>query len=464
MFKLFALALIGCSALVAASLMPPEPDQRLAREIYKEMVESKSGFSTGPTTPIAEAMAARLKAAGFASADMFLGGAIPRKYNLVVRYHGTSARKPILLLAHIDVVEAKREDWSMDPFTLIEKDGYFYGRGTSDDKAQAAVWIANLIRYKREGFRPDRDLIVALTADEEGGGPYNGVDWLLKNHRDLIDADFCLNEGGRGEIIDGKRVANDIGLAEKTYADFRFEVHNKGGHSSRPVPDNAIYHLAGALERLSKFGFPMQLNEVTRAYFAEMAKIDKSPMAADYAQVAQGSQEAMQRVAANSPGMNSMLRTTCVATELEGGHAPNALPQLAAANVNCRIFPDDTVGYVLEALKKIAADDQVLVSIKTDEGKAPPSPMRPDVMKAFSQVTDTMWPGVVTLPSMATGASDGRYLREAGIPTYGVQGFFMDVNDVRAHGRDERMPVQSFYEGQTFLYEIVKKLSSPQEK
>ena len=307
-------------------------------------------------------------------------------------------------------------------------------------------------------------MILALTADEEGGGPYNGVDWLLKNHRELIDADFALNEGARGEIVDGKRVANDIGLAEKTYADFRFEVHNKGGHSSRPVPDNAIYHLAGALERLSNFGFPMQLNDVTRAYFAQMAKIEKGPMAADLAAVAQGSQQAMERVAAKSPGMNSMLRTTCVATQLEGGHAPNALPQLAAANINCRIFPDDTVEYVLGTLKKVVADDQVLVSIKMNEGKAPPSPMRPDVMTAFAQVTDTMWPGVVTLPSMATGASDGRYLREAGIPTYGVQGFFMDVNDVRAHGRDERMPVQSFYEGQTFLYEIVKKLSSPQAK
>lgn len=206
MFRLCAFAFVGCSALAAAALMPPEPDQRLALEIYKEMIESKSGFSTGPTTPIAEAMAARLKSAGFPESDIFLGGAIPTKYNLVVRYHGTGARKPILLLAHIDVVEAKREDWSMDPFTFIEKDGYFYGRGTSDDKAQAAIWIANLIRYKREGFRPDRDLIVALTADEEGGGPYNGVDWLLKNHRDLIEADFCLNEGGRGEIIDGKHV------------------------------------------------------------------------------------------------------------------------------------------------------------------------------------------------------------------------------------------------------------------
>ena len=459
MCKWFSFLLLACVSLPAASLLPPEQDQRLAREIYKEMIESKSGFSTGSTTPIAQAVAARLKAAGFPDSDIYIGGAIPTKYNIVVRYHGTGTRKPILLLAHTDVVEAKREDWSVDPFQLLEKDGYFYGRGTSDDKAQAAVWVANLLRYKREGFRPDRDLIVALTADEEGGGPYNGVDWLLKDHRGLIDADFCLNEGGRGESIGGKRVANDIGLAEKTYADFRLEVRNKGGHSSRPVPDNAIYHLAGALYRLSSYSFPMQLNEVTRAYFEQMAKIEKGAMAADLAQVAQGSQEAMQRVAKQSPGMNSMLRTTCVATQLEGGHAPNALPQLAAANVNCRIFPDDSVENVLATLKRVVADDQVTVTIKTDEGKAPPSPMRPDILKAFEQVTDTMWPGVITLPTMATGASDGRYLREAGIPTYGIQGFFMDRDDVRAHGRDERMPVQSFYEGQTFLYELVKKLS-----
>jgi acetylornithine deacetylase/succinyl-diaminopimelate desuccinylase-like protein len=462
--KLICFLSFALLSLRAASLLPSEADQKLAREIYQHMIESKSGFSTGSTTPIAEDMAARLKAAGFPDSDIYVGGAIATKYNLVVRYHGAGARKPILLLAHTDVVEAKREDWSMDPFQLIEKDGYFYGRGTSDDKAQAAIWIANLLRYKREGFRPDRDLIVALTADEEGGGPYNGVDWLLKNKRSLIDAEYSLNEGGRGEIIDGKRVANEIGLAEKTYADFRFEVRNKGGHSSRPVPDNAIYHLAGALYRLSSFSFPMQLNDVTRAYFAQMAKIEKGRMAADLAAVAQGSQEAMRRVAAESPGLNSMLRTTCVATQLEGGHAPNALPQLAAANVNCRIFPDDTVENVLATLKKVAADDQVIVTIKEDEGKAPPSPMKPEIMQAFSAITDRMWPGVITVPSMSTGASDGRYLREAGIPTYGIQGFFLDQNDVRAHGRDERMPVESFYEGQTFLYELVKKLSTSETR
>jgi acetylornithine deacetylase/succinyl-diaminopimelate desuccinylase-like protein len=267
--------------LLGADTMPPAADQRLAREIYKEMVESKSGYTTGATTPIVTFVAARLKAAGFADADIFVGGARPEKANLVVRYHGTGKRKPILLLAHTDVVEAKREDWSTDPFEFIEKDGYFYGRGTADDKAQASVWVANLIRYQREGFQPDRDLIVALTADEEGGGPANGVDWLLKNKRALIDADFCLNEGGRGEMLNGKRIANDIGLAEKTYADFRFEVRNKGGHSSRPTPDNAIYHLAGALYRLSAFGFPLQLNDVTRVYFQQMAKIEKGEFAAD---------------------------------------------------------------------------------------------------------------------------------------------------------------------------------------
>lgn len=447
-------------ACFAVDVMPPEPEQRLAREIYKEMIETRSGFTTGTTTPIAEAMAARLKAAGFPASDIFVGGAIPKKANLVVRYHGSGARKPILLLAHIDVVEALREDWSVDPFILLEKDGYFYGRGTMDDKAQAAVWIANLIRYRREGFKPDRDLIVALTADEEGGGPYNGVDWLLKNHRELIDAEFSLNEGGRGELVDGKRIANDISLSEKTFANFRFEVRNKGGHSARPVPDNAIYHLAGALYRLSSFTFPYRLNDVTRAYFGAMAKIEKGPLAADLAMISSANNEdAMHRVSAASPPMNAAMRTTCVATLLEGGHANNALPQLAAANINCRILPEDSVEAVLAQLKKVVADDQVSVTISVNEGASPASPMRPDILKAVNRVGDTLWPGVVTVPTMAVGGSDGRYLRVAGIPTYGVQGFFADRDDVRAHGRDERLPVRSFYEGQTFLYELVKALA-----
>jgi acetylornithine deacetylase/succinyl-diaminopimelate desuccinylase-like protein len=448
-----------CLSALAADTMPPEAEQKLAREIYKQMIEVKSGFTTGTTTPIAESVAARFKAAGFPASDIFVGGAIPTKANVVVRYRGTGARKPILLLAHIDVVEALREDWTVDPFVFLEKDGYFYGRGTADDKAQAAVWVATLLRFKREGYKPDRDLILALTADEEGGGPYNGVDWLLQKHRNLIDAEFALNEGARGVLVNDKRVEHDIGLAEKQFVNLRWEVRNKGGHSARPVPDNAIYHLATALYRLSTFEFDFHLNEITREYFRQAAKTATGQLAADMTAVANGDREAMRRVAKASAPLNAMMRTTCVATQLEGGHATNALPQLAAANVNCRLLPDDTVERVVSELTKLIADDQVKISITISEGASPASPMRPDIMKAFNRVTDTMWPGVITVPTMAVGGSDGRYLRVAGIPTYGIQGFFQDRDDVRSHGRDERMLVRSFYEGQTFLYELVKALS-----
>jgi len=451
-----------CAASVGAQTTRPEAERKLAHDIYKEFVEIQSGFTTGATTPVAEAAAARLRAAGFAETDIFVGGANPKKANLVVRYHGTGALKPILLLAHIDVVEAKREDWSTDPFQFIERDGFFYGRGTGDDKAQAAVWIANLIQFKREGFKPDRDIIVALTADEEGGGPFNGVDWLLKNHRDLIEAELTLNEGGWGEESKGKKISNDLQVSEKYVINYRFEVRNKGGHSSMPVRDNAIYHLAGALQRLADFGFPLKTNEVTAAYFQQMAKIESGPLRDDLAKAASGSQQAMERVAASSPAWNSTLRTTCVATLLEGGHAVNALPQLAAATVNCRVLPEDAPEYVLSTLQRVVADDQVTVKQLGVPGKADASPMRPDVLKAVSEITARMWSGVPTVPIMVMGATDGRYLRAAGIPTYGVQGFFMDRDDIRFHGRDERMGVQSFYEGQTFLYELVKTLSKNQ--
>ncbi len=450
--------LLGLSAW-AADILPPEAEQRLAREIYKQMIEVQSGFTTGTTTPIAEAVAGRFKAAGFPDSDIFAGGAIPTKANVVVRYHGSGARKPILLLAHIDVVEARREDWTVDPFVFLEKDGYFYGRGTADDKAQAAVWVATLLRFKREGYRPDRDLILALTADEEGGGPYNGVDWLLKKHRNLIDAEFAINEGARGMLVDGKRVENNIGLAEKQFVNLRLEVRNKGGHSARPVRDNAIYHLADALHRLESFDFDFNLNDITREYFRQAAKTATPALAADMVRVADNDREAMQHIAAASAPLNAMMRSTCVATQLEGGHATNALPQLAAANVNCRLLPDDSVDRVVAELTRLFADDQVRITITTNEGASPASPLRPDIMKAFSRITDTLWPGVITVPTMAVGGSDGRYLRIAGIPTYGVQGFFQDRDDVRAHGRDERMLVRSFYEGQTFLYEFVKALS-----
>jgi len=462
MLRFFILpSLVAVSAL--GQTMPPQSERQLARDIYKELVEIKSGYTTGATTPVAEAMASRLRAAGFPEADIFVGGASPTKANLVVRYHGSGRRKPILLLAHTDVVEAKREDWSTDPFQFIERDGYFYGRGTGDDKAQAAVWIANLIRYKREGFRPDRDLIVALTADEEGGGPYNGVEWLIKNKREMIDAEFCLNEGGWGEIAGGKKIANDIQVSEKYVINFRLEVRNKGGHSSMPVADNAIYHLAAALDRLSRFGFPLKTNEVTRAYFEAMSKIDSGAGKSDLAAAAAGSTDAMQRVARVSPAWNATLRTTCVATQIEGGHAKNALPQLAAANVNCRVLPEDSTEYVQSTLNRVIADDQVSLTISGEVSKGPASPMRQDVLRAVSRLTDTLWPGVPAVPIMVMGATDGLYLRAIGIPTYGVQGFFMDRDDIRFHGRDERMSVTSFFEGQTFLYELVKALSKAAE-
>src|SRR5690242_7472035 len=450
-----------CGAITSAQTTRPETEKQLARAIYKEFVEIPSGFTTGATTPVAEAAAARLKAAGFPDADIFVGGASPKKANLVVRYHGTGARKPILLLAHTDVVEAKREDWSVDPFQFLERDGFFYGRGTGDDKAQAAVWIANLIRYKQEGFKPDRDIIVALTADEEGGGPFNGVSWLLKNHRDLIDSELALNEGGWGEEAGGKKLSNDLQVSEKYVMNFRFEVRNKGGHSSLPVPDNAIYHLAGALERLSHFAFPLKVNEVTSAYFKEMAKLESGSRKADLEKTAEGSQEAMSRVAAATAAWNATLRTTCVATLLEGGHAVNALPQLAAATVNCRVLPEDSADYVLTTLRKVVADDQVTVKLLGQPEPGPASPLRPDVMDAARRATESHWHGVPVVPNMVMGATDGRYLRIAGIPTYGIQGIFIDRDDVRFHGRDERILINSFYEGQSFLYDLVKLLANP---
>ncbi|MBV8515593.1 MAG: M20/M25/M40 family metallo-hydrolase [Acidobacteria bacterium] len=437
----------------------PAPEQQLVHDIYKDFIEVHSGFTTGATTPVGEAAAARLKAAGFPDSDIALGGAIDKKGNIVVRYHGTGARKPLLLLAHIDVVEAKREDWTMDPFQLTEQDGYFYGRGTGDDKAQAAIWIANLIQYKKEGFRSDRDIIVALTADEEGGGPYSGINWLIKNHLDWIESEYALNEGGWGESLDGKKISNDVQVSEKYVINFRFEVHNQGGHSSLPVPDNAIYHLAAALEKLSKFGFPLKLNDVTKAYFTAMAKIETGPNKDDLARVAEGDHAAMERLAAKTPQFNATLRTTCVATQLEGGHAVNALPQLAAATVNCRVLPEDSAEYVESTLKQIVSDDQVSIKM-TEEAKAgPASPIRSDLFKAITESSNKIWPGVPVVPMMVMGATDGKYLRIAGIPTYGVQGFFFDRNDIRFHGRDERMPIASFYEGQAFLYDLVKRLS-----
>lgn len=447
--------------LAQTAPLPPTADQQLAHDIFKQFIEIKSGYTTGSTTPVAEAAAARLRAAGFPDSDVFVGGPAPNKYNVVARLHGSGAHRPLLLLAHEDVVEAKPEDWSpgLDPFIFNERDGYFYGRGTADDKAQASIWLATLIRMKREGFTPDRDIILALTADEEGGGRYSGIQWLLKNHRDLIDAELALNEGGYGEISHGRKIANELQAAEKYMVTFHLEVHNKGGHSSLPVPDNAIYHLAGALTRIGDFGFPLKTNETTNAYFRQMSRIETGP-AGQALEGFDGTKTSLQRAAAASPTWNSMLRTTCVATQIQGGHAVNALPQLAAANINCRLLPEDSVEYVQQTLTRIIDDPQVAISILGEVNKGPTSPLNPAVVKAVDEATKQEWPGIPVVPIMVPGATDGVYLRAAGVPTYGVQGLFMDRDDIRFHGRDERMLVSSFYEGEQFLYSLAKLLST----
>lgn len=457
---------LSCSALLVlstgisqAQTTRPETEQQLAREIYKQFVEIQSGFSTGSTTPLVEAAAKRLKEAGFSADDIFIGGANPNKANLVVRYHGTGEQKPILLLAHTDVVEAKRADWSMDPFKMVEKDGYFYGRGTLDDKAQAALWIANLIQYKREGFKPKRDIIVALTADEEGNSPYNGIQWLIKNHKNKIDAEFALNEGGWGDQLDGKKISQNVQVSEKYILNFRMEVTNKGGHSSLPTQDNAIYSLAGALERLSKLNFPLKTNEVTKAYFNKMAVNETGTVKKDMLDASKNSQQAMQHLAESSTQWNAILRTTCTPTLLEGGHAMNALPQLAAVTINCRVMPDESPEMVEQTLIKTINDPIVQVKRLDELSNGPSSPLSPALLKTVSALTQEFWPSVPTIPVMVTGATDGRFLRAAGIPTYGIMGLFFERNDIRAHGRDERISVQSFYEGQAFLYELVKELS-----
>ena len=463
----FVAMFLSSTALVAlprtTSAQSLNATQQLARDIYKELIEINTTTDADPggTTQAAEAMAKRLRSAGFPEADVQVLSAGPRDGNLVARLRGSGAsgRKPILLLAHLDVVAARRDDWSMDPFTFTEKDGYFYGRGTSDDKAMAAIWIANMIRMKQEGFVPDRDLIVALTSDEEGGD-HNGVEWLLGNKRELIDAAYALNEGGGGFLKKGKPFVHNVQAAEKVYYDFTFEVRNKGGHSSRPIRDNAIYHLADALARLERYDFPVMLNDVTRAYFERLAQAETGQTAADMRAVAKNPKDtAAVRRLSMQPTYNSMLRTTCVATQLTGGHAPNALPQLARANVNCRVLPNHDVKQVHATLVRLAGDTAVHVSPAPEDRGGPASPLSAEVLQPIERLTKEMWPGIPVVPIMGTGATDGRPLRQQGIPTYGVSGLFGDMDDSRAHGRDERMLIKSFFDGQEFLYRLVKELS-----
>src|SRR3954470_3172732 len=451
-------------SVVTAAALPAQsgPNDQRARAIYKEIVEiNTTDTPAGNVTSAADPIAARLKAAGFAEADIKVLGPDPKKHNVIARLHGTGTKRPLLLLAHLDVVEAKREDWSFDPFTFLEKDGYFYGRGTSDDKAMAAQFVANIIRLKEEGFKPERDLILALTADEEGG-TFNGVDWLVKNHKDLIDAEFAINEGGGGTMRGGKYLTNEVQASEKVFQDFRLEVTNPGGHSSLPVKDNAIYHLSEGLARLAKFDFPVQLNEVTRGYFERSATVQTdAKLAADMRAVARPTPDlaAAARLSASLPYYNAQMRTTCVATRLFGGHAQNALPQLATANVNCRILPGVSPASVKDTLVQVLADPKIKVSFVGNANPSKPSPLRPDVMNTIESLTKAMFPGVIVVPVMSTGATDGLFLRNGEIPTYGVEGTFGDMDDVRAHGRDERVGVKQFFEGLEFQYRLIKELA-----
>ncbi|CAN5246681.1 M20/M25/M40 family metallo-hydrolase [soil metagenome] len=450
---------------IHAQTAQPTPDQQFLREIYKELIEINTTDSVGSTTQAAEAMAKRLLAAGFPAEDVkvVVPAGNAKKGNLVARLRGTGKQKALLLLAHIDVVEARREDWSTDPFKLVEQDGYLYGRGTVDDKAMAAIFVANLIRFKQEGFKPERDIILALTADEEGGD-FNGVEFLLKEHRALVDAEFGINEGGRGQLKGGQRLLNAVQASEKVYQSFLLEVKNKGGHSSLPLKDNAIYHLVAGLDRLAKFDFPVNLNEVTRAYFTRMSAIEAGPHSADMKAVAQATPDAVaaKRLADASPYYDALMRTTCVATRLDAGHADNALPQTARATVNCRILPQEISGQVQQTLVKVLADDQITVTPIAVSKPSPPSPLQPAIMRPIESITQEMWPGVPVVPLMGTGATDSLYFRQAGIPVYGVSGIFDDIEDTRTHGRDERIQIKALYEGQEFLYRLVKALAAGQ--
>jgi len=467
-----AVALLGAGVLSAQprpAIYSPgslTPNQQLAREIYKELVEINTGVETGDITAAAQAMAKRLRAAGIPDGDIFVGGPQPRKHNVVARIRGkggASAPRPLLLLAHIDVVEALKADWSpdLDPFVFTERDGYYYGRGTADDKAMAAIFVANVYRMKQEGWVPDRDIIIALTADEESG-PFNGVDWLTRNHRNLVDAAVVINEGGTGTLRDGKPLFNAVQAAEKITTNFTLRATNRGGHSSVPREDNAITALADALGKVGRHHFPVHLNDVTRAFFSQTANLETPAVGRAMKALAANPRDAAAlAVLQRDPRYNSMLRTTCVATQLAGGHATNALPQLAEANVNCRIYPTSNAEEVRAELARVVGDTAVQVIIRTQRPSTPTTALARDVMGPIERITKEMWGDIPVIPTMSTGATDSRFFRALGVPAYGVSGLFSDPTvDARAHGRDERMAVKSFFEGQEFLYRLVKALAT----
>ncbi|HKU99707.1 MAG TPA: M20/M25/M40 family metallo-hydrolase [Vineibacter sp.] len=441
---------------------PPRPDQATFRVLYKELVETNTAYPGGDCTLAAQRMAARLTQAGYPADDVWVFTAPdhPKEGGVVAILRGSDpAAKAILLLAHIDVVEAKREDWTRDPFTLVEENGYFYGRGAVDDKAMAAVWVDSLIRYRQEGFKPRRDIKMALTCGEEGAWPFNGVRWLIQNHRGRIEAAFALNEGAGGRLDDkGNRVSLGIQAGEKVYQDFSLETTHAGGHSSRPVKENAIYALSAALGKVGAFSFPVRFNDATRLYFTRMAEVTGGETGtAMKALLADPGDAKADAIVSRDPSWHSMLRTTCVATMIEGGHARNALPQRARANVNCRMFPGTSSEEVRQQLIRVVDDPKVSVSVAGRQSATVPAPpLSREILAPVEAVSAKMWPGVPLVPTMATGATDGRYLLAAGIPTYGLSGMFGDPDGNGVHGLNERIRVRSLYEGRDFLHEVVK--------
>ena len=456
-------------ATSARAQSAPTAYQALGRDILRELVETNTTFSAGSTTKAAELLAARFRAAGFPSADIQIvgpdTGRDAKDRNLIVRVRGSDKRRPILLIGHLDVVEARRADWELDPFTLTERDGHFYGRGTLDMKDGAASWVAALLRLKQEGVVPTGDYILALTAGEEGGGGYTGIEWLLANRRDVIDVQYVLNpDAGGGELRDGKPVSLDVQAAEKVFHSVRLTVRNPGGHSSLPTKDNAINRLAAALGRVAAYEFPMKTNAVTRAYFTRTASLSSGALAAELRAVgatATPDLAAARRLAARSPFYNAQLRTTCITTLIEGGHAVNALPQRAEATVNCRILPGEDPLEVERTIRRVVADTAVVVTSADTARPSPPSPLPSDLEATIRSVTASMWGPLPIVPQMETGATDGLYLRNAGLPVYGVSGMFVDpssADDTRAHGLNERIGVKAFYDQLEFTYRLLKAL------
>jgi Acetylornithine deacetylase/Succinyl-diaminopimelate desuccinylase and related deacylases len=478
-FAILAALLVPFTAAIATGQVGPRKastdHERLARDVYAELVNTNTMDTVGSTTKAVRLIAKRFLDAGFPAEDVQI--LIPpgdsTKGNLVVRYRGTGGAngpKPLLLLAHVDVVAALRSDWSRDPFELQEDNGFFYGRGSADDKAMASIFVANLLQYKKDGWKPNRDLILALTAAEEGGDN-NGAEWLVKEHKSLIDAAYALNEGGGGTLsgsgMNVKPLFNSIQAGEKVPENFTLTVRNSGGHSSVPRPDNAIYSLANALSRLGKFTFPVSLNPVSRAFFEQTAKVETPANAAAMrAIVANPANAAAAATLSKDPRYASMLRTTCVATRLFGGHANNALPQTATANVNCRIVPTSSIAETQATLAKVFGDTSVKISFTTKEREKFPTSndaINPELMSAATALTKSMWGNIPVVPAMSTGATDGRYLRAYGIPTYGISGIFSLPGETNAHGRDEKLRTRSYYEGLDFLDKLVKRLAGGQQ-